>query len=169
MPMRMLELFHGGEKPVREPKVVSPFATRPCDFGSGFYATTSRDQATRWVSIRIRQHVYELGCVSSYVFNTGALTDASLRVKVFDGPTEEWFDFVMRNRHEPGYVHDYDIVMGPVANDNVYETLTLFEDGILTKGEAIARLRAYQLVDQVLFHSSKALESLAFVDSEACS
>lgn len=166
--MRMLELYHGGEAPVRTPRTASPVATRPCDFGTGFYATTSRDQAVRWVGIRRRQHVYEAGCVSRYLFDTATLSDRGLKVLVFDGPSEAWFDFVMRNRHEDGFAHDYDIVMGPVANDNVYETLTLFEDGILTKDEAIARLRTYQLVDQILFHTEKALGFLSFVDAEAC-
>lgn len=74
----------------------------------------------------------------------------------------------MRNRHDPDFSHDYDIVWGPVANDNVYETLTLFEDGIISKGEAILRLKTYKLVDQILFHSHQALALLEFVDSTDC-
>jgi len=53
-----------------------------------------------------------------------------------------------------------------MASINVYETLTLFEDGILTKDEAIVRLRTYKLVDQVFFHSADALKFLAYVDAE---
>lgn len=167
--MAVVNLYHGGEHPVKEPLPRPPKATRSHDFGLGFYATTSMDQARRWVDVRVRQNVYEKGVVSSYVFNSDALTGHDLKVKVFDGPTSEWFDFVMANRHDVNFTHDYDIVMGPVANDNVYETLTLFEDGILTKEEAIARLRTYKLVDQVFFHSEAALKFLAYVDAEEIS
>ena len=165
--MNLLDLYHGGEVSVKVPKVVSPKAVRPLDFGSGFYTTTSRDQARKWIGIRLRQHAYETGCVSHFTVDRDILGESDLKVLVFHGPEEAWFDFVMDNRHTAGFSHDYDIVMGPVANDNVYETLTLFEDGIISKPEAIARLKTYKLVDQVLFHTEAALEFLRFVDSEA--
>ena len=164
--MNPLDLYHGGETPVKVPQVVSPKDVRPLDFGSGFYTTTSRDQARKWIGIRLRQHAYETGCVSHFTVDRDALGKPGLRVLAFNGPEEAWFDFVMDNRHTVGFSHDYDVVMGPVANDNVYETLTLFEDGIITKAEAIVRLKTYKLVDQVLFHTEAALKFLRFVDSE---
>ena len=163
----MLDLYHGGEAPVNVPQVVSPKTVRPLDFGSGFYTTTSLDQAKKWIGIRLRQHAYETGCVSHFAVDTDFFSKSDLKTLVFHGPEEAWFDFVMDNRHTAGFSHDYDIVMGPVANDNVYETLTLFEDGIISKSEAIARLKTYKLVDQVLFHTDAALKILRFVDSEA--
>lgn len=162
----MIELYHGGELPVLAPQVVSPRANRPLDFGFGFYATTSLDQAKRWVSIRIRQRVYSRGFVSRFLFD--AESAARLDVLRFSGPGEEWFDFVMANRHERNFHHDHDIVWGPVANDNVYETLTLFEDGIIGKAEAIVRLKTYKLVDQVLFHTEASLSLLRYIDAMEC-
>ena len=164
--MNLLDLYHGGEAPVKEPRVVSPKAVRPLDFGSGFYTTTSQDQAKKWIGIRLRQHAYETGCVSHFTVDRNALVESGLKMLVFNGPEEAWFDFVMDNRHTTGFSHGYDIVMGPVANDNVYETLTLFEDGIISKQEAIVRLKTYKLVDQVLFHTESALKFIRFVDSE---
>ena len=164
--MSLLNLYHGGESAVKVPRVVSPKDSRPLDFGSGFYTTTSLDHAKKWIGIRMRQHVYEAGCVSHFTADWEAIEKSSLKTLVFHGPENAWFDFVMANRHTSCFSHDYDIVMGPVANDNVYETLTLFEDGIITKLEAIARLKTYQLVDQVLFHTEAALRFLHFVDSE---
>ena len=164
--MNLLDLYHGGEAPVKVPQVVSPKTVRPLDFGSGFYTTTSQDQARKWIGIRLRQHAYETGCVSHFTVDRDILGESDLKVLVFHGSEEAWFDFVMDNRHTAGFSHDYDIVMGPVANDNVYETLTLFEDGIISKPEAIARLKTYKLVDQVLFHTEAALGFLRFVDSE---
>lgn len=164
--MSVIKLYHGGELPVNEPKPQPPALTRSHDFGFGFYTTTSKDQAKRWVQIRIRQQVYATGVVSCYEFDTKALSEKGLKVKSFDGPTAEWFDFVMSNRHDASFTHDYDLVKGPVANDNVYETLTLFEDGIISKEEAIVRLRTYKLVDQVFFHSAEALRFLKYVGAE---
>ena len=164
--MSPLDLYHGGEEPVKEPRAVSPKAGRPLDFGSGFYTTTSLDQAKKWVGIRLRQHAYGRGCISHFTADWTDIEKSGLRTLVFHGPEESWFDFVMGNRQTIGFSHDFDIVMGPVANDNVYETLTLFEDGIISKAEAISRLKAYKLVDQVLFHTEAALKFLHFVDSE---
>lgn len=61
--------------------------------------------------------------------------------------------------------HYYDVVIGPVANDTLYQTFTLYEAGILTKPETIARLKVHPLFDQVSFHSHKALEHLKFIDA----
>ena len=165
--MQVIDLYHGGEAPVFAPRCVSPNSPRPLDFGTGFYTTTSWNQARKWIDIRIRQHVYESGVISHYTFDPAALTMPGLKGKIFKSADSEWFDFVMNNRHTPDFSHDYDFVMGPVANDNVYETLTLFEDGIITKDEAIVRLKTYKLVDQILFHTESALTHLHFVDSEA--
>ena len=165
--MQMIDLYHGGEAPVFAPRCVSPNAPRPLDFGTGFYTTTSWDQARKWIDVRIRQHVYESGVISHYTFDQAVLAMLGLKGKVFKSADSEWFDFVMNNRRTPDFSHDYDFVMGPVANDNVYETLTLFEDGIITKDEAIVRLKTYKLVDQILFHTAQALTYLHFVDSEA--
>lgn len=160
--MRTLELYHGGEQPVRMPQIVSPRLNRPLDFGQGFYTTTSYEQANRWVGVRIKQRTYAQGCVSRDVCDLDVVD--RLKVCRFHGADETWFQFVMENRHSIHFVHEYDIVWGSVANDNVYETLTLFEDGIINRSEAISRLRTYKLVAQVLFHTAQALESLQFVD-----
>jgi len=102
--------------------------------------------------------------VTTYEFNDLQLTSQSLKVIRFNHPSEEWLDFVVQNRNEDVY-HGYDVVIGPVANDTLYQTFTLYETGILTKPETIARLKVHPLFDQVSFHSHKALEHLKFIDS----
>lgn len=163
--MPTLDLYHGGELPVRSPMPMSPRANRTLDFGAGFYATTSREQAFRWVGIRLRQNAYRQGCVSHYVCDFSTMAE-TLDVLAFNGAGEDWFDFVMANRHDRSFIHCHDVVFGPVANDNVYETLTLFEDGIIGKSEAIAKLKTYKLVNQLLFHTEASLRFLTFVDFE---
>lgn len=72
----------------------------------------------------------------------------------------------MRNLTEKGYVHDYDIVYGPVANDRVYAAFALYEGGLLNKQDLIKELKTYKLVDQYLFHTDDALQTLIFVEAK---
>lgn len=78
----------------------------------------------------------------------------------------EWVDFVMQNRTQKDFVHDYDIVYGPVANDRVYAAFALFEGGLIDKQTLITELKTYTLVDQYLFHSNRSLQSLQFIEAK---
>ena len=75
----------------------------------------------------------------------------SLKTLLFESPTEDWLDFVMSNRTNKDFNHDFDIVYGPVANDKVYAAFALYEGGIIDKQNLISELKAYKLVDQYLF------------------
>lgn len=89
----------------------------------------------------------------------------TLKVLHFDKPSDEWVDFVEKNRQDINFVHDYDIVYGPVANDRVYAQLALYEQGFISKATLISELKAYKLIDQLLFHTENALKHLHFIDS----
>lgn len=78
---------------------------------------------------------------------------------------EEWATFVMANRTQKEFTHDYDIVYGPVANDRVYFQFGLYESGAISVDTLIRELKTYKLVDQYLFHTEKALTALHFVES----
>ena len=84
----------------------------------------------------------------------------------FEGPTEEWVDFVMSNRTDADFRHDNDLVYGPVANDRVYAAFALYESGFLDKSGLIRELRTYSLVDQMLFHTKLSLKYLQFIEAE---
>ena len=89
-----------------------------------------------------------------------------LKMLVFDKPTESWVDFVMANRTQKGYVHEYDIVYGPVANDRVYLAFALYESGVLSKQNLIAELKTYKLVDQYLFHTEHSLRCMTCIEAK---
>lgn len=154
-------LFHGGTHIIPSPEIREP--ERTLDFGRGFYLTTSKDQAERWVRNRLR-NPEEVGYVNTYSFDLETAKPL-LRVKVFESADEEWVDFVLANRMIENYSHDYDIVIGPVADDKVYTQFSLFEGGIISKEILIMELKTYRLVDQYLFHTEKALPYLKFIDS----
>ena len=162
-----MKLYHGSKVIVSEPKILPPAAGRTLDFGAGFYTTTSMEQARRWVSLRQRRGEIVDGYVSCYEIPDDILHKSELRCLVFETASREWLNFVMVNREDPFAEHGYDIVFGPVANDRVFATLTLFETGQLDADETIRRLRTYKLVDQFLFHTEKALQYLHFIESEA--
>ena len=97
-----------------------------------------------------------LGYVCVYAFDEKALQ--SLNALIFEAPTDEWVDFVMKNRTQKGYVHEFDLVHGPVANDKVYAAFALYEGGLIDKNTLISEMKTYKLVDQYLFHTAESLQ-----------
>ena len=90
----------------------------------------------------------------------------NMNILTFETPTEDWVDFVMQNRTQKGFVHEYDIVFGPVANDRVYASFALYEGGLINKQTLISELKTYKLVDQYLFHTEKSLQALTFIEAK---
>ncbi|MBP5542126.1 MAG: DUF3990 domain-containing protein [Bacteroidales bacterium] len=160
-----MKLYHGSLEIVMRPVIRQ--MNRTLDYGRGFYTTTSEKQAEDWVKRRLKEAEATNGYVNVYEFNERI--GLSLKNLMFDAPTEEWVDFVMHNRTERGFTHDYDIVYGPVANDRVYAAFALYEGGLLDKQNLIAELKTYKLVDQYLFHTEAALRTLTFIEAKETS
>ncbi len=152
-----LAVFHGTTKLFDEIDLRKSNNRR--DFGMGFYTTVLESQAKEWAyRMQLREnseHYY----VYQYTFEESD----QLKVKRFDGLNEEWLEFVKKNRSEGGLQHDYDVVIGPVADDRTMETIQLYMADILSAEEAVERLRYNNVNNQVSFHTQKALESLSLV------
>lgn len=157
-----MKIYHGSIEMVECPEIRE--SNRTLDYGQGFYPTTSYEQAEAWVRRRMNEKRTSRGYVCAYELDESALQN--LKTLIFEQPTEEWVDFVMKNRTQKGYVHDFDIVYGPVANDRVYAAFALYEGGLINKQALIAELKAYKLVDQYLFHTEKALQTLTFIEAK---
>ncbi len=155
-----MTLYHGSLEIVEKPQILQ--ANRPLDFGTGFYTTTSQQQARRWVKLRMEQSQVSVGFINIYEYTP----KRDLHTRLFRSANEAWVDFVHANRTVQDYNHDYDIVTGPVANDNVYLSFNLYESGIITKRELIRRLKTYKLVDQLLFHTERSLDTLEYVGNK---
>ncbi len=154
-------LYHGSTQIVEEPQILVP--NRTLDYGSGFYATSSKTQAKEWVHRKLENR--DVGYINIYEFDE--LGPADLKCLDFGKqPGEEWIDFVHANRTLHGFSHDYDIVHGPVANDMVYAAFALYEQGFLDKQELIRDLKTYTLIDQWLFHTERSLHYLNFKSAE---
>ena len=91
--------------------------------------------------------------------------EAELKVLKFDAYSEEWLDFILNCRSGKDMT-DYDLVLGGVANDKVFNTVELFFDGLIDKAEAINRLRYEKSNLQICFRTEKALSLLHFEGSE---
>ena len=163
-----MKLYHGGLAAVEAPKIMERLFYRPLDFGTGFYTTSSFEQAGRWVRNRL-DHSEEEACgyVSVYEFDETGFSSAGLTRLDFPlgqvGP--DWFRFVMRNRREHNPEHGFDLVTGPVANDRVYTVLSAYEAGFMDEASAIERMKPYRLANQYLFHTENALRFLSFLES----
>lgn len=158
----MSKVYHGSIEEVRKPEIRQP--NRSLDYGSGFYATTSYEQARKWVERRMNERGVSVGYVNIYELDDDAIKH--LKSLIFDKATEEWVNFVMKNRTDRNFIHDYDIVYGPVADDSVYTQFALYEGGIISMPTLIQELKTYKLVDQYLFHTEEALQAIQFIESE---
>ncbi len=157
-----MKIYHGSMEIVRNPEIRK--VNRTLDYGVGFYTTTSYEQAVSWVERRANERKLSKGYVNVYEFDEKCIKN--FKHLIFDSPTEEWVDFVMQNRTQNSFEHDYDIVYGPVANDKVYASFALYEGGFLNKQALISELKTYKLVDQYLFHTEKSLESIKFIEAK---
>lgn len=132
------------------------------DFGRGFYTTILELQAKEWghrLSLRERTNDYYL---YQYIFEENSI----LKIKRFNSLNEEWLEFIKENRVKGGTQHCYDVVIGPVADDNTMETVQLYISGVLTVKEAVERLRYKNVNNQVSFHTENSLACLRFVRRE---
>lgn len=157
-----MRLYHGSNVTVEKPRLFR--SDRRVDFGSGFYVTSSFDQAARWAQLVTRRRGEGEPIVSMYDFDEERLD--RLSVRSFDGPTVEWLRFVGENRRGVKLEELDDLVIGPVANDNTMPTLRLFFADIYTEEEAIRRLLPQKLHDQWAFKTQAALDALEFCGKE---
>jgi hypothetical protein len=131
------------------------------DFGKGFYTTENISQATSFADKVYLRRKTGAPVVSIYEFNQSAAFSVCSHLK-FDLPNEEWLDFVSANRNGTYFGIEYELVYGPVANDDIFATLTLYAAGELTKKETLTRLKIKQLYNQLVFSSEHALSFLRF-------
>ena len=152
-------LYHGSFLEIAKPDLVH---SRPnVDFGRGFYVTPLYEQAAKWCGKFKRRG--KDGIISRYEYDESR--ESELKTLKFDSYSEEWLDFILNCRSGKDST-DYDLVVGGVANDKVFNTVELFFDGLIDKAEAINRLR-YEKPDlQICFRTEKALSLLHFEGSE---
>lgn len=153
-----MKLYHGATLAVRNPNLQKGRETT--DFGKGFYTTTDFKQAEIWANLKKKREGKAKAIVSVYVVPDDIL-DSGYHILRFTGATKEWLEFVVNNRRRKK-TEKYDLVMGPVANDQLYATIRLYEQGVITTEAAIEMLKTHVLFDQLSFHVPEAISLLKF-------
>lgn len=150
--MGKMTVYHGSYTAVQTPEIIKGRNTK--DFGPGFYCTIIREQAERWAKR------YDAGIVNTYTVRM----DSSLKTLEFKEMTDEWLDFIIDCRY--GIAHDYDIVIGAMANDQIYNYVSDYMDGILTREQFWVLAKFKYPTHQINFCTPAALKCLKFVSSE---
>ena len=153
-------LYHGSNIVVAQPKLIQQ--NRFLDFGYGFYTTTNKEQAISFADKVFRRRKEGDRVVSIYELDEETAFTACSVLK-FDAPNADWLDFVSENRSGIYKGARYDFVFGPVANDDVYTTFTLYTAGILTRDQTLAALKVKKLYNQLVITSEQSLKYLTFV------
>ena len=153
-------LYHGSNVIVSEPKLIEQ--NRFLDFGFGFYTTTNKTQAIGFADKVVKRRKDGEKAVSMYEIDEAiAFTECS--ILRFDSANEAWLDFVSENRSGNYTGKSYDFIFGPVANDDVFTTFTLYSAGVLTKEKTLEALKIKKLYNQLVLSSEKALSYLKYI------
>ena len=141
------------------------------DFGRGFYLTEEEAQATK-MAHRTTSRYGGSESVMTFDFDWHAAVAAGLKIRKFDAPNEEWAMFVMANRRPQREAADhnrdnrYDVVVGPVANDDLALLFRQFERNLITVESLVREMQFKRLTIQYSFHTSKALSFLKPVEAK---
>lgn len=156
-------LYHGSTDLVTNPEIRQGEVY--LDFGIGFYTTTSCEQAERWARIEMRRNNSDIGYVSVYEFNFEK-AKKELVIEKFEAADEKWLTFVVNNRRGVQSKELKDLYIGPVADDNIYQSIRLFETGAYDVEYTVKKLKTEVLHDQWTLHTDKALSFLTFVEAK---
>lgn len=150
--MAMMTVYHGGYQAVEEPEIRVGRNTK--DFGNGFYCTIIKEQAERWA------RRYQTKVVSVY----DVRLNSNLNIKEFANMSEEWLDFIVSCRS--GKDHDYDVVIGAMADDQIYNYVSDYIDGSITREQFWALAKFKYPTHQIVFCTEAALKCLEYRECE---
>ena len=145
-------VYNGSYCKVEEPKLLDNKYTK--DFGKGFYCTILKEQAIKWAN------KYDTKIINLYEYHE----NNNLKIKEFTVMTEEWLDFIIESRN--GKKHDYDIVIGAMTDDQIYNYITDLLNGEITR-EAFWELAKFRHpTHQIAFCTEEALKTIKFIGTE---
>lgn len=147
-------LYHTGFDIIKEPDV--KVGRSNADFGQGFYLSDDGEFSRRWAKDREKHTTF---------INKYELDLDGLKVKQFSR-NDEWFDYIYRNRAGQADKYlDYDVIIGPIANDTIYDTCGITTSGMLSNAQALLLLLIGKEYTQIALKSEKAASALRFVEA----
>ena len=147
-------LYHTSDQEIREPDI--HFGRKNADFGQGFYLTDDEAFACRWAKPRDGRLP---------VLNTYELETDGLQLHSF-ARDEDWFAYIYDNRRlKTDRYPDADIIIGPIANDTLYDTLGIMTSGFLEAEEAMRLLMIGPEYRQIVIKTARAARQLHFLSA----
>ena len=143
-----MEIYHGSYMAIPVPEIKKGQFTK--DFGDGFYCTELKHQAERWAKR------YETPIVNRYDYQP----NEGLKILCFEEMTDEWLDFIVACRN--GEPHDYDVVVGAMADDQIYNYVADFMSGVLTREQFWVLAKFKYPTHQINFCTREALKCIVF-------
>ncbi len=156
--METVLLYHVAYQEIQKPDI--RFGRKNADFGQGFYLSPDGEFAGKWAKERRENNV---------IVNTYELQTDSLEILRFSRD-EAWFDYIFRNRagYEDSYP-DADVIIGPIANDTIYDTLGILTSGFLKREQALALLQIGPIFEQFAIKTEKAAAKLSWQSARVLS
>lgn len=154
----MIKVYHGSDVEVTNIDLAHSQMYK--DFGPGFYVSLDEKQAVHFAKYKADRPSSKTHkpVVSVFEFDENRLTDGSLRVKQFEGYSTEWVDFIQEYRNSGET--DYDLVIGPIANDDVRTQFVRYDMGEITKDELLKSLKYKRVTYQYCFKTMVAVSYL---------
>ena len=142
-------LYHTSDRVITDPDI--HYGRRNADFGWGFYLTLDKDFTYRWAGKNAFVNEYKLD-------------EKDLDVHIFERDIE-WFQYIFSNRRAKDGL-SADVIMGPIANDTIFDTLGIISSGYLKPDEALSILKIGPEYRQVAIKTEKAVKNLHFIRAE---
>ncbi len=160
-----MKLYHGSNMSIGE--IDLKRGRRGKDFGQGFYLSADRSQAQMMAERTVDREESGVATLTTYFFDDSILYNSSdLKIKVFEGYSKEWAEFIIMNRRnrslEPA--HDYDIVYGPIADDKVGLQISRYQLQYIPMEELIRQLSFIRPSFQYFFGTERAIRLLRKIE-----
>lgn len=153
-----MKLYHGSNTQIDN--VDLTMGRRGKDFGHGFYLSADYNQAAEFAVTVVRREGEGEPSISSFEFDEKALN--ILNVKIFNGYSKEWAQFILSNRQnsKDTQLHKFDIVIGPIADDSVGTQIRQLMRGFITLDTFIDNIKYKNTTTQYFFATKDALKYL---------
>ncbi|HBF6777147.1 TPA: DUF3990 domain-containing protein [Clostridioides difficile] len=146
-------VYHGSYCVVKMPNIT--FSRDSLDFGKGFYVTSIKTQAINWTE-RFKKRGKK-AYLNSYSLDIDKLKE-NCKVKIFNSYNLEWLDFIIECRNMSDIYMKYDIIIGGITDDKIYNTIELYQDNLIEKDEALKRLKYYKPNEQICITNQNVID-----------
>ena len=145
----IIKLYHSSKLIIQNPDIY--YGRKNADFGQGFYLSPDKDFVVRWATANSYINVYELD-------TDGLDIHKFIRSK-------EWFEYIFENRRTHDSINA-DVIVGPIANDIIFDTMGIISSGFLTAEQSLELLMIGPQYTQIAIKSEKAVAQLKWILAE---